>query len=137
MSAVETTAGTAAVDTLVRAAGGGTVDASAIGAVDRGLLYAAVAMILVAGLLLLARIWRGPSMLDRALSLDVCAALIIAGLGARSALARDPFYFPIMLVLAFLGFTGSVGIARFIAVRDRPHPRRRPVPPAGQEETGP
>ncbi|MFC7471484.1 hypothetical protein ACFQVA_34160 [Actinomadura keratinilytica] len=25
-----------------------------------------------------------------------------------------------MLVLAFLGFTGSVAIARFIAVRDRP-----------------
>ncbi|MBD2818868.1 hypothetical protein ID867_20365 [Streptomyces parvulus] len=28
-----------------------------------------------------------------------------------------------MLVLAFLGFTGSVGIARFIAVRDRPSVR--------------
>ncbi|OKJ03841.1 hypothetical protein AMK18_01195 [Streptomyces sp. CB01249] len=88
--------------------------------VDRALLVAAVVLILVAGALLLARIWRGPSMLDRAIALDVCAALIIAGLGAKSAFARDPFYFPIMLVLAFLGFTGSVGIARFIAVRDRP-----------------
>ncbi|WP_299538510.1 monovalent cation/H+ antiporter complex subunit F [uncultured Streptomyces sp.] len=102
--------------------------------VDRFLLYAAVALIAVAGLLLLYRIWRGPSMLDRALSLDVCAALIIAGLGARSALARDPFYFPIMLVLAFLGFTGSVGIARFIAVRDRPGRRRRGGPAGRSEE---
>lgn len=88
--------------------------------VDRILLTAAIVLVLVAGLLLLVRIWRGPSMLDRAISLDVIAALIIAGLGAKSAVALDSFYFPIMMVLAFLGFTGSVGIARFIAVRDRP-----------------
>lgn len=101
--------------------------------VDRVLLTASVVLIVVAGAGLLFRIWRGPSMLDRALSLDVCAALIISGLGAKSAFARDPFYFPIMLVLAFLGFTGSVGIARFIAVRDRP-----PGPPRtdGDGRTG-
>ncbi|MFE7614565.1 monovalent cation/H+ antiporter complex subunit F [Streptomyces sp. NPDC057496] len=93
--------------------------------VERALLTASVVLIVVAGAGLLARIWLGPSMLDRAISLDVCAALIIAGLAAKSAFARDSFYFPIMLVLAFLGFTGSVGIARFIAVRDRP-PRRTP-----------
>lgn len=98
---------------------------------DRVLLTAAVVVVVVAGALLLVRIRRGPSMLDRAIALDVCAALIIAGLGGKSALARDPFYFPIMLVLAFLGFTGSVGIARFIAVRDRPPSRRAP---AGKEE---
>ncbi|MCG7528797.1 MrpF/PhaF family protein [Streptomyces sp. OfavH-34-F] len=100
--------------------------------VDRVLIVAAVVLILLAGAALLARVWRGPSMLDRAIALDVCAALIIAGLGAKSALARDPFYFPIMLVLAFLGFTGSVGIARFIAVRDRPPGQRRhPGRPGG------
>ncbi|MEU9608469.1 monovalent cation/H+ antiporter complex subunit F [Streptomyces sp. NPDC048057] len=88
-------------------------------AVDHGLLVAAAAMLLIAGALVLYRVWRGPSMLDRAMALDVCAALMIAGIGVRSALSRDSFYFPVMLVLAFLGFTGSVGIARFIAVRDR------------------
>jgi multicomponent Na+:H+ antiporter subunit F len=94
--------------------------------VDRVLMIAAVVLVVVAGALLLVRISRGPSMLDRAIALDVLAAVIIAGLGAKSAFARDAFYFPIMLVLAFLGFTGSVGIARFIAVRDRPHARRTP-----------
>lgn len=88
--------------------------------IDRVLLTAAVVMILLAGALLLVRLWLGPSMLDRAICLDVTAALIIAYLGAQAAFSRDPFYFPIMLVLAFLGFTGSVAIARFIAVRDRP-----------------
>lgn len=100
--------------------------------VDRVLMTAAVVLIVVAGALLLVRISRGPSMLDRAIALDVCAAVIIAGLGAKSAFARDSFYFPIMLVLAFLGFTGSVGIARFIAVRDKPLARRRPTGEEGQ-----
>ncbi|MEV6263154.1 monovalent cation/H+ antiporter complex subunit F [Streptomyces sp. NPDC051784] len=93
--------------------------------VDRVLITAAVVLIVVAGALLLVRVNRGPSMLDRAIALDVFAAVVIAGLGAKSAYARDSFYFPIMLVLAFLGFTGSVGIARFIAVRDKPRPRPR------------
>ncbi|ALC26810.1 monovalent cation/H+ antiporter complex subunit F [Streptomyces bacillaris] len=104
--------------------------------IDRILLTAAVVLVLVAGLLLLVRIWRGPSMLDRAISLDVIAALIIAGLGAKSAFARDGFYFPVMLVLAFLGFTGSVGIARFIAVRDRPAVTA-PAPAAGETKKDP
>ncbi|WP_406391417.1 monovalent cation/H+ antiporter complex subunit F [Streptomyces sp. NBC_00887] len=104
---------------------------SGVETVDHVLLTAAVVVLVLAGTLLLVRIRRGPSMLDRAIALDVGAALIIAGLGAKSALARDPFYFPIMLVLAFLGFTGSVGIARFIAVRDRPLSRRTPE---GKEE---
>ncbi|MEU0148096.1 monovalent cation/H+ antiporter complex subunit F [Streptomyces sp. NPDC006288] len=104
--------------------------------VDRVLLVTAVVVLVVAGVLLLYRVWRGPSMLDRAIALDVIAALIIAGLGAKSAFARDSFYFPIMLVLAFLGFTGSVGIARFIAVRDRPLSRPSPVPRTDEEGPG-
>lgn len=66
----------------------------------------------------------------------MCAALIIAGLGAKCAFAREPFYFPIMLVLAFLGFTGSVGIARFIATRDRPVPRREAGGTGGDGRNG-
>ncbi|WP_327113457.1 monovalent cation/H+ antiporter complex subunit F [Streptomyces sp. NBC_01341] len=104
--------------------------------VDRVLLTAAVVVLVVAGALMFYRVWRGPSMLDRAIALDVIAALIIAGLGAKSAWARDPFYFPVMLVLAFLGFTGSVGIARFIAVRDRPPSRPTPRRHVDEEGSG-
>ncbi|CAL9319768.1 hypothetical protein SUDANB135_06026 [Streptomyces sp. SudanB135_2055] len=91
--------------------------------IEEALLTASLVMILVAGALLLYRIWYGPSMLDRAVALDVAAALIVAGIGVKAAHDGDGFYFPVMLVLAFLGFTGSVGIARFIAVRDRPSVR--------------
>ncbi|ANW22430.1 monovalent cation/H+ antiporter complex subunit F [Streptomyces clavuligerus] len=101
--------------------------------VDQVLLTAAGVMILVAGALVLIRIGRGPSMLDRAMALDVCAALMIAGIGVRSAFTRDASYFPVMLVVAFLGFTGSVGIARFIAVRDRAPDEPNPEPGAGAD----
>lgn len=108
---------------------------SVLTSIDHILIRSAVVVLLAAGVLLLARIARGPSMLDRALALDVCAALIIAGLGAESAFSRAPYYFPIMLVLALLCFTGSVAIARFIAVRDRPPgPPRAPAPEGNTDE---
>ncbi|MFD5321336.1 monovalent cation/H+ antiporter complex subunit F [Streptomyces sp. NPDC127098] len=90
------------------------------------LLNAALGVILLAGALLLIRIWLGPSMLDRAIAIDVVAALIVAGIGVHAASTRTRYYLSIMLVIAFLGFTSSVGIARFIAVRDRPEPEAHP-----------
>ncbi|WP_243744885.1 monovalent cation/H+ antiporter complex subunit F [Streptomyces hainanensis] len=90
------------------------------------LLNAALGVVLLAGALLLIRVWRGPSMLDRAISIDVMAALIVAGIGVHAAATRTRYYLSIMLVIAFLGFTSSVGIARFIAVRDRPNPKAHP-----------
>lgn len=89
------------------------------------LLNGALVLISLAGALLLVRIWRGPSMLDRAVSFDVAAVLIIAGIGVNAALTHTRYYLSIMLVLSFLGFTSSVGIARFIALRDRPTPKER------------
>ncbi|AKG46789.1 monovalent cation/H+ antiporter complex subunit F [Streptomyces sp. JH002] len=90
------------------------------------LLNTALGVILLAGALLLIRIWRGPSMLDRAIAIDVAAALIVAGIGVNAASTRTRYYLSIMLVIAFLGFTSSVGIARFIAVRDRPKTKEAP-----------
>lgn len=107
---------------------------STLDTIDHVVITTAMVLILVAGALLLSRIACGPSMLDRALGLDVCAALIIAGLGAKSAFSHEPYYFPTMLVLALLCFTGSVAIARFIAVRDRPPRRPRTSGPAGSPE---
>ncbi|WP_372344519.1 monovalent cation/H+ antiporter complex subunit F [Streptomyces sp. KL116D] len=110
--------------------------------VDTVLLDLALAVILLAGALLLVRVWRGPSMLDRAVAVDVAAALMVAGIGIQAASTRTRYYLSIMLVIAFLGFTSSVGIARFIAVRDRPstpaEPTARPAAePGPTPEEGP
>ncbi|UBU17467.1 monovalent cation/H+ antiporter complex subunit F [Nonomuraea gerenzanensis] len=65
------------------------------------------------------RLARGPSMLDRAVSLDVFTSLSMCGAGAF-AVARDDYSdLPILLVLSLLGFVGSVSLARFFSGRSR------------------
>ncbi|MEU4966248.1 monovalent cation/H+ antiporter complex subunit F [Streptomyces smyrnaeus] len=76
------------------------------------------ALLLAAGLLVTLRMARGPSTLDRAVALDVLVAVVMAGIALQSAVRGNSFYLPVLLVLSFLGFTGSVGVARFMALRD-------------------
>lgn len=82
------------------------------------MIYAAVAvaaLLAVAGALALVRIIRGPSTLDRIVATDVVLAIAIAAIAADAAYSRDNTGLPILVVLSILGFTGSVGVARFTA----------------------
>ncbi|MEU3194269.1 monovalent cation/H+ antiporter complex subunit F [Streptomyces sp. NPDC006992] len=109
-------------------------------------------LLLAAGLLVTLRLVRGPSTLDRAVALDVLVAVVMAGIGLQSAIRGNAFYLPVLLVLSFLGFTGSVGVARFMALRDEagtedvdesegtgepPADPSAPPPGGGLEEPGP
>ncbi|GGL94370.1 hypothetical protein GCM10010129_42880 [Streptomyces fumigatiscleroticus] len=76
------------------------------------LLAGALAMVLV-------RLRLGPSMLDRAVAVDTLLSVAVAAIGTLAAQQRNGYFLPILLVLSFLGFTGSVSIARFISVPDR------------------
>ena len=79
-------------------------------------LWIAIGVLLgVAALLGVVRLLMGPSILDRALSLDVLLASALTGVGAYAAFHRDPTVLPTLLVLSLLGFVGSVSIARFVA----------------------
>ncbi|KAF4409765.1 MULTISPECIES: monovalent cation/H+ antiporter complex subunit F [Streptomyces] len=77
------------------------------------------ALLACAGAMVLVRMWLGPSMLDRAVALDALLSIAVAAIGTLAAQRETPFFLPVLLVLAFLGFTGSVSIARFISVQDR------------------
>lgn len=77
----------------------------------------AAAMLLVATVLTMVRILRGPTTLDRLVALDVLIALCMCGLGTWSAFSRDSTVVPAIVALALLSFVGSVAIARF-RVRD-------------------
>ena len=81
-------------------------------------LWIIIAVLLgVAALLGTVRLLLGPSILDRALSVDALLALAVTGLGAFAAFNRDPTVLPTLLVLSLLGFVGSVGVATFVARR--------------------
>lgn len=82
------------------------------------ILTVVVAMLIASGAMVTIRLVRGPSTLDRAVALDALVAVIMAGIGVFTAIQRTPYYLAVLLVLSFLGFTGSVGVARFLALRD-------------------
>ena len=64
------------------------------------------------------RVGRGPSMLDRAMALDVFTSLSMCAAGAY-AVARDDYSdLPILMVLSLLGFVGSVSLARFFSGKE-------------------
>lgn len=85
-------------------------------------LWIAIGVMLgVAVLLGVIRMMLGPSILDRALSVDVLLASALTGIGAYAAFHRDPTVLPTLLVLSLLGFIGSISIAKFVARRPEEH----------------
>ena len=76
-------------------------------------LLVCVAMLSVAAVCTVARMTMGPTLLDRAVALDVFVAIGICALALEAAINRHTFTLPILLVLTLLGFVGSVSVARF------------------------
>ncbi|RIV40804.1 monovalent cation/H+ antiporter complex subunit F [Micromonospora radicis] len=73
----------------------------------------------VTALLALTRLYRGPSLLDRVIAADMLLATMVGAVGAEAAINRHATTLPVLVVLALLGFVGSVSLVRF-AVRERP-----------------
>ena len=81
------------------------------------LLAVALTVLLSAtALLALARIYRGPSLLDRIVGADLLLAAMLGAVGAEAAVNRHATTLPVLVVLSLLGFVGSVSLVRF-AVR--------------------
>lgn len=74
-----------------------------------------------AALTVLIRAERGPSTLDRIVSIDGLVAVVIATLALYSAWTGRSDLVVILVVLASVGFVGSVTLARFAAA-DPPTP---------------
>ncbi|CAL9351368.1 monovalent cation/H+ antiporter complex subunit F [Streptomyces sp. Tu 3180] len=81
-------------------------------------LYAvALGTLIVAGLLTLVRLVRGPRVLDRIVALDVIVTMVIAGTAVGMTLRDDSTALPVLVVLALLAFIGSVTAAHLVEKR--------------------
>lgn len=58
---------------------------------------------------------RGPSMLDRVVAVDVVVAIVLGAIALVSAWTQRFDLVPVLVVLALVGFIGSVTVARFAA----------------------
>lgn len=76
-------------------------------------LLVCAAMLLAAAICTVARMTIGPTLLDRAVAVDMFVAIGICALALEAALHQHTHTIPVLLVLTLLGFVGSVSVARF------------------------
>ncbi|MBU8579438.1 monovalent cation/H+ antiporter complex subunit F [Brevibacterium luteolum] len=74
-----------------------------------GLLFSAAVFITIF------RMIKGPSILDRMISTDVLLATMLCGFGGFIVVTGRTDLLPVMLVLASLGFVGSVAVSRYVS----------------------
>lgn len=60
------------------------------------------------------RLMRGPGLADRLLALDTLYINLLALLVVVGILERSQIYFEMALLIALLGFVGTVAVARFV-----------------------
>lgn len=80
---------------------------------DMSAAFAALCF-MVAMLLALVRVFRGPSAQDRVLAFDtvyISGMLVLLTLGIR---ARSSVYFDLALLIGLFGFVGSTALAKFL-----------------------
>ncbi len=83
------------------------------------ILAVSVVLLGVASVLTLIRMSKGPRTLDRVVAADVMIAIVIAALATEAMIHRHTTTLPVILVLALVGFVGSLSIARFVSDRDK------------------
>lgn len=82
------------------------------------LVVAASVLLAASAIMALYRIVRGPSILDRMIATDVVLASIMCGLGGFMALYGRTDLLPVLIVLAMVGFVGSVSVSRYVSKSD-------------------
>ena len=73
--------------------------------------------LVVAALMCLVRLVRGPSVPDRIVALDVLVQVVVAGIAVAAAVTRDGTYLSVLVAVSLLGFVGTVSVGRFIERR--------------------
>src|SRR5690606_42115248 len=76
----------------------------------------------VAALLTIVRIVIGPSILDRAVASDVLLTEVICVLGAELAINGHTRLLSVLLIIASVGVSGSITVARFVALMESRQP---------------
>jgi multicomponent Na+:H+ antiporter subunit F len=77
-------------------------------------LHIAQGILSLSILLCLYRIVRGPTPFDRALALDLIGLVAIAAIAVFSIQMHTLDYFPVILVIAILGFFGLMAVSKYL-----------------------
>lgn len=90
-----------------------------------------LALLLVSMLLVLIRLWRGPSTADRVVALDLFSVLVVAVLVVLAILRQESADLDVAIAYSLVAFLGTVALARYIhrrtGRRGRLGRRREPI----------
>lgn len=73
--------------------------------------------LVVAALMCLVRLVRGPSVPDRIVALDALLLIVVGGIAVGAAATGDGDYLAVLVAVSLLGFVGTVTVARFVERR--------------------
>lgn len=90
-------------------------------------------MLVAAVLLALARLWRGPTVLDRILAFDLISTGVVGMIVLLSVAWSTPLYLEAILIVSLLGFFTTVAFVFYLS-RQRTDPA---ADPAGRKEDAP
>ncbi len=86
-------------------------------------VQASLAMVMLAIVLAMLRLIKGPSLPDRVVALDTMTVLIVAFCGLIAIDTGVPAFLDVAVVTALIGFLATVALARFVERK-----RQRPAP---------
>ena len=78
------------------------------------LLSLSFALLLIAFLLALVRVIRGPSTNDRIASMDLIASIVVAFILVYSVTIKNALYIDIVIIISLISFIGTVAISTYL-----------------------
>jgi multicomponent Na+:H+ antiporter subunit F len=88
-------------------------------------------------LLVLVRLWRGPSTADRVVALDLFSVLVVAVLVVLAILRQESADLDVAIAYSLVAFLGTVALARYIHRRTGRRGRLGSGPRSMEGRTGP
>ncbi|HUF28844.1 MAG TPA: cation:proton antiporter [Gemmatimonadaceae bacterium] len=75
------------------------------------------------------RLWRGPSLPDRVVALDLIAFLAVGLIALTAVVSRQQAFIDVALTLALIAFLGTIAFARYVEQAGA-RPDRKEDPPS-------
>lgn len=81
-------------------------------------LFIAFAFLMLAMIITLIRLLKGPSINDQIVAMDLLASIIIGLILVYSVLINNSMYFDIPIILSLISFIGTVAISTYLSQKN-------------------
>ncbi len=89
-----------------------------IATIPETVLYIAFAFLMLAMIITLVRLLKGPSINDQIAAMDLIASIIIGLVLVYSVLINNAMYFDITVILSLVSFIGTIAISTYLSQKN-------------------